>query len=137
MFKDEYFDYRDVHEEVAEFWSAMLDKDDDISGEETTESSPGKRKTGRAYRRKMDKRKFKKRKSISETMGYRPSVGWPNWKYIDGELVEVGNYMKYPSSSNRQKFAKHQSNKRVRKSTDISGKGNNYRRKFDYKWDVW
>ena len=43
-----------------------------------------KRRTGRAYRRMMNERKFKHLFRIV-THGYRPHVGYVDWSYVDGK----------------------------------------------------
>jgi hypothetical protein len=55
---------------------------------------------------------------------YVPRVGW----YEDGHMM-------YPKNSNRQKYLKRQTNKRVRQSR-LRGKGNAYRRMLDYQWEL-
>ena len=61
---------------------------------------------------------------------------WLNWKFIDGEWVQVGKYLKYHNRSNTKKCLKRQSNKKVRNFVDICGKGNTYRKTFEYKWQL-
>lgn len=118
--------------------NAIDKEDEDISDEKPTVKHIGKRKTGRAYRRSSGKRKNKKMKTIAAGIGkYDCPPMWLNWRRIDGEWVQVGNYLKYPNRSSRQKYLKHCSNKKVRKSVDICGKGNAYRREFDYKWELY
>lgn len=109
---------------------------DDIFEESNSEKkcSNGERRTGMAYRRIEDKKKDRRRREIIG-FNYDDSVGWPCCRVIDGELVDCG-YLKYPKNSNRQKYLKKQSNRKVRRSGDIYGKGNGYRKEFDYWWNL-
>ena len=84
------------------------------------------RHNNRSYRRHMKFQKDKRRKRIVSETGYNPSAGW---------LSEKG-YLMYPKNSNRQRFYKHYSCKRVRKE-DLPHKGNGYRKVFGYKWEIY
>lgn len=87
------------------------------------------------YRRKMKKKKDKQRLKIVTEYGYHPSAGYVDYDFVDGELKQVGKYIKYPGSSRRQKFYKKYSNRLVRRSY-VQSKGNGYRKNFDYKWEI-
>ena len=113
-----------------------LDKDDDILDGKSTAKYNGSRKTGRAYRRSSGKRKDKKRKNVAAMLVPFDDTMWLNWKFIDGEWFQVGKYLKYHNRSNTKKCLKRQSNKKVRNFVDICGKGNAYRRAFEYKWQL-
>lgn len=92
-----------------------------------------KRQTGRAYRRMMNERKFKRLFRIV-THGYRPHAGYVDWSYVDGQWMPTGKYIKYFKNSNRQRWCKKASSARVRKYIDLPNKGNSYRRVFDHWW---
>lgn len=90
-----------------------------------------------AYRRAMKAKKDKKlRKIINEYTGYAPHIGYIDWDYVDGVWQPVGKYVKYPKNSAKQKFLKRQTNKKIRKS-DISHKGNDYRKHYEYWWTMY
>lgn len=96
----------------------------------------GKRKTGRTYRRKMDRQKFKKKKEIGT---YIYHSCWVDWDEVDGKWMPVGKYIKYPHDSEMRSYFKKYSNRKVRraKDDDIPMKGNGYRRQFDYWWTLY
>lgn len=96
-------------------------------------SAPVKRRTGRRYRRQM---RLKKTARLREVVinHYAPHAGYVQWEYIDGEWLPAGKYIKYPKNSNRQRWCKRETNKRMRNNLDIPTKGNYYRRLFDYWW---
>jgi len=95
-----------------------------------------KRRTGRAYRRMMNERKYKHLFKIV-THGYRPHAGYVDWSYVDGKWMPTGKYIKYPKNSNCQNWCKKASSARVRKYMDLPHKGNSYRRVFDYWWTLY
>lgn len=106
----------------------------DAFAEKPKAKSKGRRKTGRAFRRKM------RRKVIKEYRD-RDSQGWPIYgPYIhghwDGDEYILGTYVEYPKSSKNKVFYKRVSNKKVRRSKDIPPKGNGYRKVFDYWWTI-
>ena len=96
----------------------------------------GKRKTGSAYRRKMARQKFEKKKKIGT---YIYHACWVDWDEVDGKWMPVGKYIKYPSDSEARSYFKRYSNRKVRrmKYDDIPTKGNGYRRQFDYWWTLY
>lgn len=96
----------------------------------------GKRNTGRSYRRKMSRQKFEKKKDICTHSYHAP---WVDWDEVDGKWMPVGKYIKYPHNSEARSYFKKVSNRKVRraKHDDISQKGNNYRRQFDYWWTLY
>lgn len=96
----------------------------------------GKRKTGNAYRRKMARQKFKKKKEIGT---YVYHACWVDWDEVDGKRMPVGKYIKYPNNSEARSYFKKYSNRKVRRAKydDIPMKGNGYRRQFDYWWTLY
>ena len=95
-----------------------------------------KRRTGRAYRRMMNERKFRRLYRIV-TSSYVPHAGYTSWSYVNGQHVPTGAYIKYPKNSSRQRWCKKASSTRVRKYMDLPSKGNSYRRVFDYWWTLY
>lgn len=69
----------------------------DCENVESFKKKQGKRKTGRAYRRKMHKKHIHKcRDRYKFTRKYgAPS---PNWGYVDGEYVMIGNHIDHLST---------------------------------------
>ena len=118
--------------------AAELNRHIEISRQQRAELIPPllKRRTGRAYRRMMNERKFKRLHRIV-TSSYVPHAGYTNWSYVDGQHVPTGTYIKYPKNSNRQRLCKKASSARVRRYMDLPGKGNSYRRVFDYWWTLY
>lgn len=91
------------------------------------------RKTGRAYRR--SKNKAKKSRSMAVTR-YARRGGYTDWGWKDGIYQPVGNHMSYPKNSHRQKYWKRYSNKQVRRHVGRLSDGSQYKRLFDYAWEV-
>lgn len=85
------------------------------------------------YRRQTQKQKDFKRRKIINYGGYAPHVGYINWDWVDGKLIQTGNYIKYPRASNCQRWMKKLTSKRARKA-DVPN-GNGYRKVFDY-WNT-
>lgn len=118
--------------------AAELNRHIEISRQQRAELIPPllKRRTGRAYRRMMNERKFKRLHRIV-TSSYVPHAGYTSWSYVDGQHVPTGTYIKYPKNSNRQRWCKKASSARVRRYMDLPSKGNSYRRVFDYWWTLY
>lgn len=95
------------------------------------------RQTGRAYRRTQARRKDKKRRQIIERYAYRPNIGYLKHNFVNGEWKVVGSHIQYPNGSNRQKFLKRESNKKVRRYTKSISSGGGYRKLFDYWWNLY
>lgn len=118
--------------------AAELNRQIGISEQQRAELIPPlpKQRTGRAYRRMMNERKFKRLHRIV-TSSYVPHAGYISWSYVDGQHVPTGTYIKYTKNSNRQRWCKKASNARVRRYMDLPCKGNRYRRVFDYWWTLY
>ena len=91
----------------------------------------GRRRTGRAFRRKMRRRAVRKyREGESRIRGTR----------LDGHREDGGSVpgacIKYPKSSARKTILKRASNRNVRRDRGFSLRGNGYRRVFDYRWEL-
>lgn len=97
----------------------------------------GKRKTGRAYRRKMHRRhlqKFRDRSDYSRIC----VVPYPNYGYVDDEYVMIGSHICYPQNSKNKTYFKRMSNKKIRRSKfDLPQKGNGHHKLFDYWWTLY
>lgn len=95
----------------------------------------GKRKTGSEYRRAM---KVKKRDDLLKIIDhtYKPTVAWVDWDYENGVWTRVGKYIKYPKNSNKEKFLKKLSNRRIRRSGELY-RGNQYRKQSEYWWIIY
>lgn len=96
----------------------------------------GKRKTGRAYRRRQRVKKRDGLMRLIDCTGYAPWMGYVDHDYVDGKWVQTGKYIKYPKNSNAQSFDKRLTSKRVRQHKGSIPKGNAYRKYFDYWWDL-
>ncbi len=88
----------------------------------------GDRKTGRAYRRWQRRLKFERRKAVAY-YGCGRGRGWLKQPYEQ--------YLEFPKNSNRAQYYKRYSNHKVRKSDAHFGKGNSYRKSFDYLWELY
>lgn len=109
---------------------------DDVRREESSKKK-FPRKTGNAYRRRMNLLKKERRmKIINEYGRYNPTAGYVEWDIIDGVWTPIGKYIKYPKNSNRQKFYKRYSN-RIARRNELPTKGNGYRKNFDYWWTLY
>lgn len=86
-------------------------------------------------RKYMDQLKADRLLSLVTLPGYFPYRGYLTCDSKLKSLLHTGLYIKYPKSSNRQKRLKRQAAKKVR-NNPISGKGNHYRRVFDYRWEL-
>lgn len=93
------------------------------------------RKTGRAYRRQMQKKKKDRLMKIM-TYGYNPAAGYTDWGWVNGIYKPVGNYIQYPKNSNMQVYWKNQSNRSVRRYKGRISNGNSYRKHFEYVWMI-
>lgn len=96
----------------------------------------GKRKTGRAYRRTMERQKKNRLLKIL-TYGYHPEAGYVEWDWVNGVFQQVGDHIKYPKSSRRQVYWKNHSNRVVRRYRSDLPKGNAYHKLFDYTYTIY
>ena len=119
----------------CEFWADMFCED--AFYEQPVEKKRGKRRTGRAYRRYQAKLKNNKRRNIIARSGYSPTIGWIEYGFVNGKWQPVGDHVKYPSNSYRQRTLKRQSNKKVRRYKGQMPSGNSYRKIFDYWWTLY
>ena len=99
--------------------------------EKPSKTNKGRRKTGRAYRRKM------RRKTIQK---YRNGNDWIYGPHLcghwEGNQFVFGSYVKHPQNASNKAFFKRVSNKKVRRNSGIPTKGNGYRKVFDYWWTI-
>lgn len=112
--------------------------------------SGGRRKTGRAYRRKMCVQKFNKQKNLALNCNASPSI----WVGIDKSGLPASNqmklwrlgfddvdmkysYIKRPKSSRTKGFYKNYSNRVVRRNKGSLPNGNQYRKFFDLWWTLY
>ena len=95
-------------------------------------------KRGRAYRRNQNRKKDAVLKRILEYgSGCKPHTGYMAREYDaeSGEWIAKG-YIQYFSHSRRQHYYKRYSNKKIR-CTSTTLKGNQYRKCFDYRWEIY
>lgn len=111
-------------------------------------SKSGKRKTGRAYRRRMKAKKLNRLMNIASNCRTSPLMtgldrtGLPAsnwyglWKLgIDDEDIEKA-YIRRPRPSTYKRFYKNYSNRVIRRSGTVFSKGNKHRKIFDYWWTI-
>lgn len=100
--------------------------------EETTEKNPGR---GKAYRRRMAAKSKQKRWEIV-TRQYISTAGRVRWGRVDGTWQQVGTHVQYPNDSRPQKALKRRSNRTIRRKKELY-QGNDYRKCFEYQWNLW
>ena len=95
----------------------------------------GKRMSGREFRRIMRYHKNKRLTEIAKhgrvSLSLYPAYGYNN----ETEEYEDLGYLKHSSRSNRRCFLKRRSNKKVR-ATYMGMRGSQYRKCFDYWWEL-
>ena len=69
--------------------------------------------------------------------GYAPHVGYVDWGFDGRTLLHTGKYIKYPKNSNCQRWMKRLTSKKTRRNSELTGKGNQYRRLFDSWWTLY
>lgn len=69
--------------------------------------------------------------------GYAPHIGYVDWDFDGTTLLHSGKYIKYPKSSNCQRWMKRLTSKKTRRYSVLTRKGNEYRRLFDYWWTLY
>ena len=91
----------------------------------------------REYRRKQERKHFDRMFQIVSNSCFR-IPGYVDWAEDEnGNWRPSGKYIKYPKNSNCQRWMKRLTSKKTRKAEDISVKGNDYRRIFDYWWTLY
>lgn len=71
------------------------------------------------------------------TRHYVPHAGYVDWGFDGSTLLHSGKYIKYPKNSNCQRWMKRLTSKKVRRYPELTRKGNQYRRLFDYWWTLY
>lgn len=106
---------------------------------DSTKTEIGKgRCSGRQYRRLQSAKHSDHLLSIIQHSGYAPNIG-----YILGDyeglttLLHSGLHIQYMKSSDRQQYLKRKANRKVRRYCGLHGKGNHYRKVFDYWWTLY
>ena len=88
-------------------------------------------------RQEMKVRKDDRLLKIMNYGGYAPHVGYVDWGFDGRTLLHTGKYIKYPKNSNCQRWMKRLTSKKTRRYSELTGKGNQYRRLFDYWWTLY
>ena len=88
---------------------------------------------GRDYRRMMDAKKERRLIEIVTSHGSLPRAGYIRCGWVDGVWQPIGNHVKLPQNSNKQKYLKRQSRRMVRRSEPFAN-GNSYRKCMEYRW---
>lgn len=68
---------------------------------------------------------------------YIPHAGYIDYDFDGFTLLHSGKYIKCPKNSNCQRWMKRLTSKRYRHNEELFGKGNQYRRLFDYWWTIY
>ena len=100
----------------------------------STSKRTNHRKTGRAYRRKMKVKKEDRLYHIVKGR-YMPHVGYVPWEFNGRTLCGTSYYFKDSSRSNKQRWLKRYTSKKVR-HMDIAN-GNYYRKCQEYWWVIY
>ena len=123
--EDLQFDHCSCGKIDAEFFAGGYCED--AFAEKAPKRSKGKRKTGRAFRRKMRRKTIKK---------YRDGNTWIYGPYLrghwEGDEFVLSSCVKHPQNSSNKAFFKRVSNKKVRRGKDLPLRGAGYQRVFDY-----
>lgn len=108
-------------------------------GEEYLECQPIqeklKRRHGRAYRRRMTRKKEKRRRWLIRECS--STGGYIAWGWIDGNYVEVGTHVQFSKNSNAKRYWKRQSNKKIRRYKENIPHGCHYKKLFPYLWKIY
>lgn len=91
---------------------------------------------GKAYRRSMAAKKKDRLVKIVTAYGYLPRAGYIECGWIDGVWQPTEDHIKRPKNSNKQKYLKRQSRRKVRRSEPFPN-GNAYRKCMEYQWHFW
>ena len=75
--------------------------------------------------------------NIIQTGGYAPHRGYIDWGFTGKTLLHSGKHIKYPKNSEKQKWIKTETSRRLRHYKHIPKKGNTYRKLFDYWWEMY
>ena len=106
--------------------------------ESTKVEHDGGHRAGRRYRRYQSVRHTDRLLFLIQHSGYAPNMG-----YIMGDseglttLLHSGLHIQYMKSSSRQKYLKRKGNRKVRNYRGLPKKGNQYRKVFDYWWELY
>lgn len=90
---------------------------------------------GRAYRRRMARRKEKRRRWLIRECS--STGGYIAWGWVDGSYVEVGTHVQFSKNSNAQRYWKRQSNKKIRRYKENIPHGCHYKKLFPYLWKIY
>ena len=93
----------------------------------------------RAYRRFHDRIKERRLRKMLTYARKRGQAGWLDYDYDenDNKVIPRNAHVHYPKNSNRKKFAKRQTNRMIRREKNKAlPKYGDYRRVFDYLWNV-
>ncbi len=101
------------------------------------ETEKKKMQARRRTRRRTNVIKNDRRLRIINHSGYAPHLGYVDWDFDGTTLLHSGKHIKYPKTSNCQRWMKRKTSKRVRNCGSVSPKGNHYRRLFDYWWTLY
>ena len=80
---------------------------------------------GRAYRRRMTRKKEKRRRWLIRECS------------STGDYAEIGTHVQFYKNSNAQHYWKRQSNKKIRRYKENIPHGCHYKRLFPYSWKIY
>ena len=105
----------------------------------STKNEPGcGRRSGRQYRRTQCVKHSDHLLFLIQHSGYAPNMGYIIAAYERiTTLLHSRLHIQYMKSSNRQQYLKRKGNRKVRKYRCLPKKGNQYRKVFDYWWELY
>lgn len=96
----------------------------------------GRRRTGRQYRRAMNKQKFIRLYEMVTNSYCHYYAGRVDYDFVNGKCIPTGKYIKHMGRNHYKRFLKRESNRKVRRTSDVPN-GNMYRRFYEYWWQLY
>ena len=101
--------------------------------------TPVREKERRAKRARAREIKVRKNDELLKIVSrhYVPHAGYVDWGFEGRTLLHSGYHIKYQKNSKCQRWMKRLTYKKARGCSEFVGKGNQYRRIFDYWWTLY
>lgn len=81
--------------------------------------------------------KADRRLRIVKRQRYAPHLGYIDSDFDGSTLYRSGHHIRYPHNSHCQRRLKRAASKKARRQADLRGKGNQYRKAYDYWWEMY
>ena len=95
-----------------------------------------RQKISKRAQRRHDAKRHKERDRWIIYNGSCMCGRWLKHGWVDGKWVPVEDHIQYSSNSRRTTYYKKQSNRKVRRTNEVCGKGGQYKRCYEYWWHV-